>query len=269
MFDGSLGGWTSGITQKGGFVGIGTVTPGSGISGLGYNRVLDVSASTYAVVNVAGSAAADAAVADVTFSNNAIGGADTRLGVLRFSRKGAVNSGEFDLWTRITGAWINALKISPAGNATFAGTVTGANIQAHYGQDLAEWVPADRELEAGTVVVLNPRKTNEVMRSDRSYDSSVAGVISAAPGIVLGQQGEGKVLVATTGRVRVKVDASRAEICVGDLLVTSDQEGFAMKSQPLDLAGVEIHRPGTLIGKALESLEKGRRGEILVLLSLQ
>jgi hypothetical protein len=41
-----------------------------------------------------------------------------------------------------------------------------------------------------------------------------------------------------------------------------------MKSQPLEIAGEQIHRPGTLIGKALEPLAKGT-GEILVLLSLQ
>jgi len=41
-----------------------------------------------------------------------------------------------------------------------------------------------------------------------------------------------------------------------------------MKSVPVNLGGVELHRPGTLIGKALEPLEKGV-GEILVLLSLQ
>ncbi|MEK6325150.1 MAG: hypothetical protein AABN33_26215 [Acidobacteriota bacterium] len=70
------------------------------------------------------------------------------------------------------------------------------------------------------------------------------------------------------GRVRVKVDATNAPIRVGDLLVTSDKEGIAMRSLPLDLGGTPIHRPGTLIGKALEPLEKGT-GEILVLLSLQ
>jgi len=52
------------------------------------------------------------------------------------------------------------------------------------------------------------------------------------------------------------------------LLVTSDKEGFAMKSVPVELGGVQIHRPGTLIGKALEPLAQGT-GEILVLLSLQ
>jgi len=54
----------------------------------------------------------------------------------------------------------------------------------------------------------------------------------------------------------------------GDLLVTSDKAGMAMRSEPLSLGGAKIHRPGTLIGKALEGLEEGE-GEILVLLSLQ
>lgn len=145
-------------------------------------------------------------------------------------------------------------------------TVTG-NINAKY-QDVAEWVPALHNLPAGTVVALNPNQSNQVMASSQAYDTRVAGVISEKPGLALGEAGAGKVLVATTGRVRVKVDATRAAIRVGDLLVTSDQEGVAMKSEPLSLGGTPIHRPGTLIGKALEPLEKGK-GEILVLLSLQ
>jgi hypothetical protein len=145
-------------------------------------------------------------------------------------------------------------------------TVTG-NINAKY-QDVAEWVPATHALPAGTVVVLNPTQSNQVMASANAYDTRVAGVISERPGLTLGEAGADKVLVATTGRVKVKVDATRAPIQVGDLLVTSEREGTAMKSMPLDLGGTPIHRPGTLIGKALEPLEKGT-GEILVLLSLQ
>jgi len=107
-----------------------------------------------------------------------------------------------------------------------------------------------------------------VIASSRAYDTRVAGVISAQPGITLGEKGDSKVLVATTGRVKVRVDATSGPIQVGDLLVTSDIEGVAKKSEPLMLGGVPIHRPGTLIGKALEPLASGQ-GEILVLLSLQ
>lgn len=141
------------------------------------------------------------------------------------------------------------------------------NINAKY-QDVAEWVPSTQKLTAGTVVVLDAQRANHVLASASAYDTAVAGVVSARPGISLGEGGEGKVLVATTGRVKVRVDATRAPIRVGDLLVTSEAEGVAMKSVPVDLGGVKIHRPGTIIGKALEPLEKGT-GEILVLLSLQ
>jgi hypothetical protein len=145
-------------------------------------------------------------------------------------------------------------------------TVTG-NINAKY-QDVAEWVPSKQKLSAGTVVILDVSRDNHVTASMKSYDTRVAGVVSAQPGITLGEAGEGKALVATTGRVKVKVDAARGAIRVGDLLVTSDVPGVAMLSQPLDLGGVPIHRPGTIIGKALEPLASGT-GEILVLLSLQ
>src|SRR5262249_2127936 len=127
---------------------------------------------------------------------------------------------------------------------------------------------SSEQLSAGTVVVLDSTKSNQVTSSSQAYDTRVAGVVSAQPGITLGEGGNGKALVATTGRVRVKVDASRAPIQVGDLLVTSDIRGVEMKSEPVNLGGVQIHRPGTLIGKALEPLERGS-GTILVLLSLQ
>ena len=154
-----------------------------------------------------------------------------------------------------------------AGTINASGTITGGNIVAKY-QDVAEWVPAAHLISAGTVVVLDPTRSNHVLASRQAYDTRVAGVVSARPGLVLGESGEGKVMVATTGRVKVKVDARRAPIHVGDLLVTSAQEGLAMRSEPLKLGGAQLHRPGTLIGKALEPMERGT-GEILVLLSLQ
>jgi hypothetical protein len=153
------------------------------------------------------------------------------------------------------------------GAITAGGAITGATVNATY-QDVAEWVPSVQKLSAGTVVVLDPGRANHVLASTTSYDTSVAGVVSERPGIALGEGGEGKALVATTGRVRVKVDATRAPIRVGDLLVTSDKEGVAMRSEPVVVGGRKIHAPGTIIGKALEPLAGGT-GEILVLLSLQ
>lgn len=159
-------------------------------------------------------------------------------------------------------------KLHVAGDGKFTGNVTvDGNIAAKY-QDMAEWVPATAQLSAGTVVVLDATKPNQVTSSSTSYDTRVAGVVSEQPGITLGEKSENKLLIATTGRVRVKVDATNAPVHIGDLLVTSDREGFAMKSLPVEIGGSRMHRPGTLIGKALEPLASGT-GEILVLLSLQ
>ncbi len=159
-------------------------------------------------------------------------------------------------------------KLDVNGNTNVTGNInlTGT-INAKY-QDVAEWVPSSEQLAAGTVVVLDSTKSNQVISSSVSYDTRVAGVVSEQPGIALGEKGACKVLVATTGRVKVKVDASKGPIHIGDLLVTSDVPGVAMKSEPVEFAGRKMHMPGTLIGKALEPLARGK-GEILVLLSLQ
>jgi hypothetical protein len=153
------------------------------------------------------------------------------------------------------------------GNFNATGTITGGTIEAKY-QDVAEWVPSTQKLSPGTVVVLDRARANHVLASATAYDTGVAGVVSGQPGVILGVAGEGKVMVATTGRVKVRVDASHAPVRIGDLIVTSDVEGVAMRSEPVTLAGRQMHAPGTIIGKALEPLEKGV-GEILVLLSLQ
>jgi hypothetical protein len=152
------------------------------------------------------------------------------------------------------------LKVS--GNAVVAG-----NIAAKY-QDVAEWVASRRQLAPATLVVLDTSVANTVRASTRAYDTHVAGVVSSQPGITLGDRGTGKILVATTGRVKIKVDATSRPIKIGDLLVTSNIPGVAMKSEPFRFGRAQLHRPGTIVGKALEPLLKGR-GEILLLLSLQ
>ena len=151
------------------------------------------------------------------------------------------------------------------GNAKIEGNVTATgNIAAKY-QDIAEWVDAREAYAPGTVVIASERSATI---SSSAYDTTVIGVVSGQPGVLLGEAGAGRVAVAQSGRVRIKVDASKGSIRVGDLLVTSDTPGHAMRSMPLTVAGVSMHRPGTIIGKALESLPRGR-GEILVLVTLQ
>ncbi len=159
-------------------------------------------------------------------------------------------------------------RLQVAGTGHFTGNVTvDGIINAKY-QDVAEWVPSEGTLPAGTVVVLNRLKTNAVAPSAKAYDTAVAGVVSDQPGVLLGVAGDNKAKISTTGRVKVHVDARTHPVNIGDLLVTSDIPGTAMLSEPLDINGRKFHQPGTIIGKALEPLPSGQ-GEILVLLSLQ
>jgi len=236
------GPWTSGsgsINYSAGSVGIGTNSP---------LYTLDVNGGVNGFRAKAASAASGDTIA--TFENNSaikmIVRADGKVGIGNSSPQKTLD--------------VN-------GDINAVGTITGGTIQAKY-QDVAEWVDSSQQLTAGTVVILDPDKNNQVVASTQSYDTRVAGVISPQPGITLGERGEGRVLVAASGRVRVKVDARNGPIKIGDLLVTSDKEGFAMKSLSVEFGGVRMHRPGTLIGKALEPLAQGS-GEILVLLSLQ
>jgi hypothetical protein len=155
-----------------------------------------------------------------------------------------------------------AAKLHVAGDAQVDG-----NLAAKY-QDVAEWVQSATPLPAGVVVVADVQRRNQVLAASDPYDTRVVGVVSARPGLLLGEGGESKVKVAHSGRVKVKVDASYGPVAVGDLLVTSPTTGYAMRSTPVELGGTLIHRPGTLLGKALEPLDTGQ-GEILVLLTLQ
>ncbi len=161
-----------------------------------------------------------------------------------------------------TGTAAPNAKLQVVGDVNVSG-----NIAAKY-QDVAEWVTSPKAMSAGTVVVLDTAHSNQVLPSVQAYDTRVAGVVSDTPGLILGEGGDGKVKVATTGRVKVKVDATKEPVQVGDLLVTSDKEGVAMKSEPMQINGRPFHQPGTILGKALEPLKEGE-GEILVLLSMQ
>lgn len=194
-------------------------------------------------------------------------------GDLAFSTRGSTADSSLTERVRITATGTVAIgttspntqyKLHVNGSGRFEGALTGASVAAHY-QDLAEWVPATDSLPAGTVVVIDRSSPNTVTASNAAYDTAVAGVISSEPGIILGVEAPNKLRVATTGRVKVR---AYGPVAIGDLLVTSGTAGVAMRSEPMSVNGRTFHQPGTLIGKALEPLEKGA-GEILVLLSLQ
>ncbi|MFB7669684.1 hypothetical protein ACFC1R_38290 [Kitasatospora sp. NPDC056138] len=130
------------------------------------------------------------------------------------------------------------------------------------GADYAEALTADDgDIAAGCVVVLGP--DGDVRRCSREYDTAVAGIVSGAggvkPALVLDRH-VGSVNVALMGKVWCLADAGPAPIHPGDLLTTSSTVGHSRRVSEPDRAF------GTVIGKALTQLDKGR-GLIRVLVS--
>jgi len=127
--------------------------------------------------------------------------------------------------------------------------------------DVAENYVGTGTLEPGDVVVLDPSIPLGVRRADQAHDTTVAGIISTDPAIVLPGAVDG-VPLALVGRVPVKADASYGAIQVGDLLTTSATPGHVMRCAD------RLQCVGAVAGKALEPLDGGT-GIILVLVTLQ
>jgi hypothetical protein len=137
------------------------------------------------------------------------------------------------------------------------------------GADLAEKFPTTETLEPGTVVEIDPDNPGHLRKARGAYNTRVAGVVAGAnglsKGIVLGnlEGSEDHTPIAMSGRVWVHADATHEAIEPGDLLTTSDTPGHAMK------ASDPTRAHGSVIGKAMTRLEKGKTGMVLVLVNLQ
>lgn len=121
------------------------------------------------------------------------------------------------------------------------------------GADLAEEFASDVPIAAGTVVIATG--PDEVTVATVAADRRVVGVVSGAgdfrTALRLGaRRGEARIPVALVGRVHCRAVAVEGPIEIGDLLVTSDTEGHAMRAP-------EDPRPGTVLGKALGGLTAG------------
>ncbi len=136
------------------------------------------------------------------------------------------------------------------GNVYADGTITGG------GADVAERIDTTEPLEAGDVVEIDPDNPGKFRKAREAVSTRVAGVISTAPGVVLGNKdaatsSDTRPILALAGRVPVKVTAKYGSIEVGDLLVSSPIPGYAMKCND------RTKCIGAVIGKALEPLREG------------
>ncbi|MBK8270499.1 MAG: hypothetical protein IPK83_20265 [Planctomycetes bacterium] len=153
-------------------------------------------------------------------------------------------------------------------NPGFGGVVSVPVLEIT-GADMAEKFPASEKLAPGMVAAIDPNNPGKLCLSRGAYNKCVAGVVSGANnfsvGAVLGSTAEDRdaPAIALSGRVFVHCDASIVGIEPGDLLTTSDSEGHAMKVTDFPRA------QGAIIGKAMTSLNRGKAGMVLVLVSLQ
>jgi hypothetical protein len=135
------------------------------------------------------------------------------------------------------------------GNVYADGSFTGG------GADVAERIDVTEAVEPGDVVEIDPDNPGKFRKAREALSTRVAGVISTAPGVVLGnksaEHNDARPILALAGRVPVKATAKYGAIAVGDLLVSSPIPGYAMKCPD------KTQCIGAVIGKALEPLAEG------------
>jgi len=172
-----------------------------------------------------------------------------------------------------TGIYARGTNGGPAaefrGNVIIRSSASGDTIlEFGEGLDYAEAfdVTPTGDITPGSVLIIDPDNPGKLAVSYLPYDSRVAGIVAGAKGLGSGVRlvtGKSDHNVALAGRVYCNVVASETGIEPGDLLTTSSLPGYAMKVT--DYARTQ----GAILGKAMERLQKGQKGQILVLVTLQ
>lgn len=152
------------------------------------------------------------------------------------------------------------------GEGTYYGLF--ADIRTGDPVDIAEFIYG--LAEPGDVVVSDPENPETVILSVIPYDTTVVGIVSTRPHLLMGMEiikdDNGNILedvdavkLALAGRVPVKVTGP---VNIGDLLTTSSLPGHAMRCDDISIC------MGAIVGKALEENTDGE-GVIVALVSLQ
>jgi len=178
-------------------------------------------------------------------------------------------AGEFHGKVKIVGEASSLAAMEIHGNIHIHNPSSGELVmQLGDGLDYAEGfdVSETEEIRAGSVLVIDSDNPGELKLSELSYDRKVVGIVAGAnnlgSGVRLGA-GRFDCDVALAGRVYCYADATEEAIKPGDLLTTSSTPGHAMK------ASDHTKAHGAILGKAMEGLPKGKKGQILVLVTLQ
>lgn len=165
----------------------------------------------------------------------------------------------------------NVARIDKTGQGFFnGGTVTG-------GADLAETFEVEgtvSQYEPGDVLVISEKTDRTVEKSSMANSRKVAGVYATKPGVLLTDKGiedplGNTVPMGVVGVIPTKVCLENGPIRRGDLLVSSSQQGKAMKAVPAVISGIEIYPQGAILGKALENYDGSGNGLIKVLVNVK
>jgi hypothetical protein len=107
--------------------------------------------------------------------------------------------------------------------------------------DLAENYPTnDPTLEAGDLVSLDIHNAVTIVRASRDNATQLFGVISTAPGVLLGRKVENARPVALTGRVPMKVSSENGPIHINDAITISSIPGVGMKGTSTQIVGYAL-----------------------------
>jgi hypothetical protein len=269
-----------------GMVGVMGVGDGKGVYGSGINvgvegwspqgsGVLGHSASSDGVVGETSIAGKSGVYGHSQVGIGVSGRSDGDAGVVAVTTSG--NGDQAALVARNVGAGpgIYAEAGSNGYAAIFAGNLrlksrTSDTVLVELGEglDYAEGfdVSSKEGITPGSVLVIDSENPGQLTVSNRAYDHKVAGIVSGAKGLgsaVRLAVGKFDRDVALAGRVYCNVDATYGEVSPGDLLTSSPTPGYAMVAE--DHAKAQ----GAVLGKAMERLPKGQKGQILVLVTLQ
>jgi hypothetical protein len=165
--------------------------------------------------------------------------------------------------THTPGTLQNVFRVDDAGEVFALSYNTG-------GADFAEAFSVKgrkSDYVAGDVLVIDKSSNRRLARTMKPYSTLVAGIYSTKPGVLaspyaMDQTPKSDVPLAVVGVVPCKVTSTNGAIEIGDLLVSSSKEGYAMKGTN------RSKMVGAVIGKALEPLPHGD-GMIQVLVTLQ
>jgi hypothetical protein len=259
----------------------GTITASSfsGGGGLltGVNAALLNGVSTYARTDVANSLTGTQAINGAVSVRNGTyeqlsvdqSGNLTMLGSLSAGMGNFVTASGNDLLVgqATNGSTIaNVFRVDSTGKGYFDnGTQTS-------GADFAESFEVlgnHKDYEPGDVMVIDPTGTRRMALATSAYSTLVSGIYSTKPGVLATPHSvehsgnvANEVPLAVVGVVPCKVSAENGPIAIGDLLVTSDTIGHAMRGSNRE------KMLGAVVGKALEALPSGK-GVIQVLVTLQ